>query len=83
MTMSTGQKMQSIAANTIIKAKVVEVIRQSPDGIRLRHIGTAVGEWHPYLRVLIDDLVEEKVITEEYKSDPANMEFYYVYKINQ
>ena len=81
--MSAGQKMQSIAANSIIKAKVVEVIRQSPNGIRLRHIGTAVGEWHPYLKVLIDDLVEERVITEEYKSDPANMEFYYVYKINQ
>lgn len=81
--MSAGQKMQSIANNPIIRAKVIETIKQYPNGIMLRHIGTAVGEWHPYLRVLIDNLVEEKVIIEEYKSDPANMEFYYVYKINQ
>lgn len=81
--MSARQKMQSIATNPIIRAKVIETIRQSPNGLRLCYIGTAVGEWHPYLRLLIDNLVEERVIIEEYKSDPANMEFYYVYKINQ
>ena len=77
------QIMQSLASNLEVKAKVVATIKSHPNGIRLRHIGTAVGEWHPYLRVLIDDLVDEGVIIEELRRDNANMDTHYVYKINQ
>lgn len=81
--MMTAQILQAKRADTTLRTKVLKVIDESKNGIRLRHIGSAVGEWHPYLRLLLDDLVNEGKVKETFHQDNANMDSYYLYSINK
>lgn len=81
--MITAQITQAKRTDTALRTKVLKVISESKNGIRLRHIGSSVGEWHPYLRLLVDDLVSEGKVVETFHRDNANMDSYYLYSIKK
>ena len=81
--MITAQITQAKRTDIALRSKVLKVISESENGIRLRHIGSFVGEWHPYLRLLVDDLVSEGKVVETFHRDNANMDSYYLYSIKK
>ena len=65
-----------------MKEKILEVLTNRPKGLRLRELGGVLGVWHPSLVKDIDELETAGKIVGVPCCDMANMEFYYIWKIN-
>ena len=62
---------------------ILEVLKEHPNGLRLRSIGAKLGVWHPSLAKDIAELEREGQIVGILHRDMANMEQYYVWKISK
>lgn len=63
-----------------MKEKILEVLAQRPNGMRLREIGGELHIWHPHLLSDIHELENEGLITHIVHTDMANMDNYIIYK---
>ena len=62
---------------------ILEVLKEHPNGLRLRSVGTKLGVWHPSLAKDIAELERKGQIIGILHRDMANMEQYYVWKISK
>lgn len=64
-----------------MEEQILEVLRQHPMGLRLREIGGYLGTWHINLVEPLHNLLQEGKVCFHSVSDPANMEWYDIWKI--
>ena len=62
---------------------ILEVLKEYPNGLRLRSIGAKLGVWHPSLAKDIAELESKGQIVGALHRDMANMESYYIWKISK
>ena len=60
---------------------ILDVLKNYPNGLRLRSIGAKLGVWHPSLAKDIAELERNGQIVGILHRDMANMEQYYIWKI--
>ena len=63
--------------------RILEVLKEYPNGLRLRSIGAKLGVWHPSLAKDIAELENKGQIVGILHRDMANMEQYYISKISK
>ena len=66
-----------------MREKILKALAQYPNGLRQRMIASEVGYWtaEPELRQTLDALTSEGILSRHYHNDPANMEYYFIWKI--
>ena len=65
------------------KNEIVEALRNAPDGLRLRDIGSSIQVWAPLLVQIMSELeTEGKIFRTSYR-DIGNMENYYIWKVSE
>lgn len=66
-----------------MREKILGTLAQYPNGLRQRMIASEIGCWtaNPELRRTLDAMTNEGILSKRYYSDPANMEYYYLWKI--
>ena len=64
-----------------MKEKILNVLANHPDGLRLRSIGSALGVWHIKLIADITELEAEGKVVSHAHCDRANMEFYDIWQL--
>ena len=62
---------------------ILEVLKEHPNGLRLRSIGDKLGVWHPSLAKDMAELERKGQIIGILRRDMANMEQYYIWKISE
>lgn len=62
---------------------ILNVLKNYPNGLRLRSIGAKLGVWHPSLAKDIAELERNGQIVSILHRDMANMEQYYIWKISK
>ena len=62
---------------------ILNVLKNYPNGLRLRSIGAKLGVWHPSLAKDIAELERNGQIVGILHRDMANMEQYYIWKISK
>ena len=62
---------------------ILNVLKNYPNGLRLRSIGAKLGVWHPSLAKDIAELERNDQIVGILHRDMANMEQYYIWKISK
>ena len=62
---------------------ILNVLKNYPNGLRLRSIGAKLGVWHPSLVKDIAELERNGQIVGILHRDMANMEQYYIWKISK
>ena len=62
---------------------ILNVLKNYPNGLRLRSIGAKLGVWHPSLAKDIAELENKGQIVGILHRDMANMEQYYIWKISK
>lgn len=62
---------------------ILNVLKNYPNGLRLRSIGAKLGVWHPSLAKDIAELERNGQIVGILHRDTANMEQYYIWKISK
>ena len=62
---------------------ILDVLKNYPNGLRLRSIGAKLGVWHPSLAKDIAELERNGQIVGILHRDMANMEQYYIWKISK
>ena len=62
---------------------ILKVLKEHPNGLRLRSIGAKLGVWHPSLAKDITELESKGQIVGVLHRDMANMESYYIWKISK
>ena len=62
---------------------ILNVLKNYPNGLRLRSIGAKLGVWHPSLAKDIAELERNGQIVGILRRDMANMEQYYIWKISK
>ena len=60
---------------------ILNVLKNYPNGLRLRSIGAKLGVWHPSLAKDIAELESKGQIVGTLHRDMANMEQYYIWKL--
>ena len=60
---------------------ILNVLKNYPNGLRLRSIGAKLGVWHPSLAKDIAELERKGQIVGTLHRDMANMEQYYIWKL--
>lgn len=68
-----------------MREKILNVLAQYPNGLRQRMIASEVGCWtaNPDLIKALADMTHEGILTRRYHNDPANMEYYFIWKISK
>lgn len=68
---------------TPMRDLILEALTKYPNGLRQRMIASEIGCWtaSPELRHTLDALTNEGILSKTYYSDPANMEYYFLWKI--
>ena len=68
---------------TPIRDLILKALAKYPNGLRQRMIASEIGCWtaNPELRHTLDALTNEGILSKTYYSDPANMEYYFIWKI--
>lgn len=66
-----------------LEQRILEVLANCPNGTRLRNIGQALGMWHINLISEIAHLEKLGLIVEQAYNDPANMEYYLIFKLKE
>lgn len=61
--------------------RILDILKEHPNGLRLRSIGAKLGVWHPSLVPTMNALEESGKVVAIPHRDMANMEFYYVWKL--
>lgn len=65
------------------KNEIVEALRNAPNGLRLRDIGSSIQVWAPLLVQSMSELeAEGKIFRTSYR-DMGNMENYYIWKVSE
>ena len=62
---------------------ILNVLKNYPNGLRLRSIGAKLGVWHPSLAKDLAELERNGQIVGILHRDMANMEQYYIWKISK
>lgn len=65
------------------KNEIVEALRNAPDGLRLRDIGSHIQVWAPLLVQSMSELESEGKIFRTSYRDIGNMENYYIWKVSE
>ena len=65
------------------KNEIVEALRNAPDGLRLRDIGSSIHVWAPLLVQSMSELESEGKIFRTSYRDIGNMENYYIWKVSE
>ena len=62
---------------------ILKALAKYPNGLRQRMIASEIGCWtaNPELCHTLDALTNEGILSKTYYSDPANMEYYFLWKI--
>ena len=63
--------------------RILDLLKEHPNGLRLRSIGAKLGVWHPSLVKDIAELERKGQVTGILHRDMANMEQYYIWKISK
>lgn len=63
-----------------MKEKILTVLAEHPNGMRLREIGGQLHVWHVKLLDIMYELEDAGLITRSEYFDPANMEYYSIWK---
>ena len=68
---------------TPMRDLILKVLAKYPNGLRQRMIASEIGCWtaNSELRHTLDALTNEGILSKTYYSDPANMEYYFLWKI--
>lgn len=68
---------------TPMRDLILKALAKYPNGLRQRMIASEIGCWtaNPELRHTLDTLTNEGILSKTYYSDPANMEYYFIWKI--
>lgn len=65
------------------KDEIVETLKNAPNGLRLRDIGSYINVWSPLLVQSMAELeAEGKIFRTPYR-DIGNMEHYYIWRISK
>ena len=62
--------------------RILDLLKDHPNGLRLRSIGSYLGVWHPSLVKDIDELEKAGKIIGKLHRDMGNMESYYIWKLS-
>lgn len=62
-----------------MEEKILEVLRNHPDGMRLREIGGELNVWHCSLLPMMSNLVKSGKVREQNGHDIANCEYWTKY----
>jgi hypothetical protein len=63
--------------------RILDLLKEHPNGLRLRSIGAKLGVWHPSLAKDIAELEHNGQVIGILHRDMANMEQYYIWKISK
>ena len=61
--------------------RILDLLKEHPNGLRLRSIGAKLGVWHPSLAKDIAELERKGQVIGTLHRDMANMEQYYIWKL--
>lgn len=63
------------------KDKILKILQEHPNGLRLRAIGMYMNVYHIKLADVMYELREEGLVKSRNYSDPANCEYYTIWSI--